>query len=118
MKVLFSDGYVLAGYEDVFPTFKYKILTISVSCGEDRPDIIGICRITSVNIELDEKNVLDNEVVDTCSFDENIVQDAETKLYNYVLKYEYNKNNDNWAQEVIEDIARVTGSSDSIIHLA
>lgn len=82
-----------------------QIYHINATFSEDRKNMLGICRITDLEIECDE------------NIPYQIKTKIETQLFNYFADKEYIIEDSNWQEYATNDIANYTDVSNiTIIH--
>lgn len=79
-----------------FNNKKYTISCINAKYSEDRPNVIGIRRITEVEIEVD--GVIPAEEK----------KGLENNIFNYFAETEYHTEDENWSQDAADDLRRYT----------
>ena len=114
MNIEVRDGFVeLYEDDDVYfsePVEKIRITSITVTYAEDRDELLGICRMDTLELFYGEEFDYENEVW--------------TQLWNELCDKEYNTNSDDdedssddWREEARDDIARVTGVDRNCIEI-
>ncbi|MBQ7154255.1 MAG: hypothetical protein IJR85_01730 [Synergistaceae bacterium] len=99
----FSDGYLIDPMHSAGR--RYEVACITAEYGNDRPDILGVSRITSINIEYVDRNIPSQ-----------LESDAEAALWNELAALEYIDEDDDFKNEAASDVSAHTGvSMDRII---
>lgn len=85
--------------QDGYITVKYEISYINATFGEDRENMIGVCRMTGVEIECDG------------DVPGEIISEVQNQIFNHFADKEYFSEDPNWKKEAEEDISDYTGVS-------
>lgn len=77
----------------------YEIFHINATYEEDRENVLGVCRMTGVEIECDG------------DVPSHILSEAERQIHNHFADQEYFTEDSNWNQQAKDDISDYTGVS-------
>ncbi len=79
--------------------FDCSISCIHATFGEDRKDVVGVCRMTNVEIECD------GDVPD------DMIREMQDKIFTHFAEKEYFTENSDWEKQAEHDISNYTGIS-------
>ena len=109
---LFDDGYIVDEEEEK----RYKISFIGAEYRNDRPEVLGVSRITDLEIECEDVDIPDD-----------LLYEAKKELWNTLADVEYfddeeddeeDFDEDNSSRRIaLKDICRLTGVKEDIVDI-
>lgn len=85
--------------QDGYITVKYEISYINATFGEDRENMIGVCRMTGVEIECDG------------DVPGEIISEVQNQIFNHFAAEEYFTEDPDWKDDAANNISEYTGVS-------
>ena len=102
----FHDGYIVGMLDDEDEEKRYKIAFIGAEYENDRSDILGVSRITGLEIECEDKDVPDE-----------LLYEAKSELWNALADREYFDEDDSSRRRALKDICSLTGVTANIVDI-
>ncbi len=102
----FDDGYIVGMFDDDYEEKRSKISLISAAYENDRDDVLGVSRITSLEIECEDRD-----------FPCELLYEAKKELWNALTDREYFDEDASSRRRAVRDICRLTGVTADIVDI-
>ncbi|MBQ7221009.1 MAG: hypothetical protein IJS28_08525 [Synergistaceae bacterium] len=102
----FDDGFITGMLEDDEEEKRYKISFIGAEYENDNPELLGVSRITGLEIECEDRDIPDE-----------LLYEAKTELWNDLADIEYFDEDGSSRRRALNDIRKRTGVSADLIDI-